>query len=69
MTIVDARGFSCPIPVMKTQEEIKKNSPKEFVVLVDNRVAEKNVTKFAEGEGYNVTHEREGEDFKLVLRK
>lgn len=69
MEIVDARGFSCPIPVMKTQETIKKNNPKEFIVLVDNRVAETNVARFAENEGYKVSHEREGEDFKLILNK
>ena len=67
--MVDARGFSCPRPVMMVDDEIKKNSPSELVVLVDNRVAEKNVTNHAESLGYKVTHEKEGRDFKLTLNK
>lgn len=67
--MVDARGYSCPKPVMMVEEECKKNNPKELVVLVDNKVAEKNVSNFAEGLGYKVTHEKEGRDFKLTLTK
>lgn len=67
--MVDARGFSCPRPVMMTEEEIKKNNPKSFEVLVDNRVSEKNVANYAESMGYTVKHEREGRDFKLVCTK
>lgn len=68
MVEVDARGYSCPKPVLMTEEEVKKGE-KEITVLVDNRVAETNVTRFAEGEGYKVEHGREGRDFKLVLKK
>ena len=67
--MIDARGFSCPKPVLMTDEEIKKNNPSELVVLVDNRAAEKNVSTFAESLGYKVTHDREGRDFKLILNK
>ncbi|MBR1454328.1 MAG: sulfurtransferase TusA family protein [Lachnospiraceae bacterium] len=67
--MVDARGFSCPKPVLMTEEEINKNNPDEFVVLVDNRTAENNVSNFAIEKGYKVTHEREGRDFKLILKK
>ena len=68
MNIVDARGFSCQRPVMMTEEEINKNT-KEFVVLVDNRVAEKNVSDFAISKGYTVEHGREDRDFKLTMTK
>ena len=67
--MVDARGYACPKPVMMVDEEIKKNNPSELVVMVDNRVAETNVTNHAESLGYKVTHEKEGRDFKLTLRK
>ncbi len=67
--MVDARGYSCPKPVLMTEEEINKNNPSELVVLVDNRTAEKNVSNFAESKGYKVTHDREGRDFKLILNK
>lgn len=67
--MIDTRGYSCPKPVMMVDEEIKKNNNSELVVLVDNRTAEKNVSNHAESLGYTVTHEREGRDFKLTLKK
>ena len=35
MAIVDARGFSCPVPLLMVQEEIKKTDPAELEVLID----------------------------------
>ena len=67
--MVDARGYSCPKPVLMTEEAIKKDNPSELIVLVDNRTAEKNVANFAMSQGYKVTHDREGRDFKLILNK
>lgn len=67
--VVDTRGYSCPKPVLMTEEMIKKNNPNEFVVLVDNRTAEKNVSNYALSNGYKVTHDREGRDFKLIISK
>lgn len=67
--MVDARGLSCPRPVMMAEEEINNNNPKDFVVLVDNKVAEKNVTDFVECRGYKVEHAKKGRDFKLICTK
>ena len=67
--MVDARGYSCPKPVMMVEEEYKKNNPTEMEVMVDNKVAEKNVSNYAESVGYTVTHEKVGRDFKLILKK
>lgn len=69
MDIVDARGFSCPKPVLMTEEAMNKNNSSELTVLVDNRTAENNVANFAMSKGYKVTHDREGKDFKLILSK
>lgn len=35
--MVDARGFSCPMPVVMVQKEVKKNAPDTLDVLVDNQ--------------------------------
>ncbi len=35
--MIDARGFSCPMPVVMVQKELKKSAPAELDVLVDNR--------------------------------
>ena len=33
---VDARGYSCPMPVVMVQNEVKKNAPASLDVLVDS---------------------------------
>ena len=53
--MVDARGFSCPMPVVMVQKEVKKNAPDTLDVLVDNQCAVDNVTRFASNQGYNVS--------------
>lgn len=68
--MIDARGLSCPIPVLRVQNEIKKSSPDELEVLVDNSTAVGNVTRFANNSGYDVTvKELEDEEFSLLLKK
>ena len=69
MKEVDARGFSCPMPVIMVQKEVKANTPDELAVLVDEVCAVENVTRFAESQGYAVSHTEEGDDFRVVLKK
>ena len=49
---VDARGFSCPMPVVMVQKAVKSGSPAAMEVLVDNQCSVENVTRFAENSGY-----------------
>ena len=68
--MVDARGLACPLPVLKVQQEVKKNNPKTLEVLVDNNTALQNVTRFANNAGYQVTvKELEDDEFSLTLTK
>lgn len=68
--MIDARGLSCPIPVLRVQNEIKKSNPDELEVLVDNSTAVGNVTRFANNSGYDVTvKELEDEEYSLLLKK
>ena len=66
--MVDARGLSCPMPVMMVQKAVKA-APAELEVLLDSQTALLNVTRFAEGAGYAVTVQEDGEDFHLTLKK
>lgn len=67
--MVDARGYSCPMPVVMVQKAVKGKNPDELEVLVDNQCSVENVTRFANNSGYQVeVSEYEG-DFKLVLKK
>lgn len=69
MKQVDARGQLCPMPVLMVQNEIKASQPDTLEVLVDDRCAVENVTRFAGNHGYAVTEEVIGDEFKLVLTK
>ena len=67
--MVDARGYSCPLPVVMTKKEIEKSNSKEIEVIVDNQVSLENVTRYATSNGFDVFVKNEGDDFKLILKK
>lgn len=67
--MIDARGQSCPIPVVMTRKALEKEKPARLEVLVDAQVAVENVTRYAQSQGYQVKAEPQGTDFKLVLSK
>lgn len=79
MNILDARGLSCPEPVImikKAVDEAKaanKAAPgtvpagTEFAILVDNRTSVENITRFGEHAGLKVTSEKTGEDYTVRL--
>lgn len=67
--IIDARGRSCPEPVIMTKNEIDLNPNSPLEVLVDTHVAVENITRFVTGKGYNVTVDENKEEFKLIIRK
>jgi TusA-related sulfurtransferase len=67
--IIDARGRSCPEPVIMTKTAIDRNSKDNFQVLVDTHVAVENITRFATGKGYKVYVEDSNEEFKINLKK
>ena len=67
--MIDARGLSCPMPVVMTQKAIQKDAPAVLEVLVDAQVAVENVTRYARSQGYRTAVEPQGPDFKLTLNK
>lgn len=67
--MIDARGLLCPMPVVMVQKEVKANNPNTVIVMVDDRCAVENISRFAGSNGYNVDVENDGPDFKLTLKK
>ncbi|NLW23414.1 MAG: preprotein translocase subunit TatB [Tissierellia bacterium] len=67
--IVDARGRSCPEPVIMTKNALESNPDEPIQVLVDSQVAVENITRFATGKGYTVDREKDGEEYILNIRK
>jgi len=50
---IDARGLTCPKPVIKTKEALAERED-PFVILVDNEAARDNVSRFARSSGCEV---------------
>lgn len=68
VTTVDARGLSCPQPVILAQKAIAEEKfPVE--VLVDTVTSRENVRRMAERLGCKVTITQQEDEFKLVLIK
>ena len=67
--MIDARGLSCPMPVVMVQNEVKKNAPAELSVMVDNQVAVENITRYANLQKYAVTVVENAGEFTLTLKK
>ena len=69
MATVDARGFSCPVPLLIVQEEIKKNDPAQLEVLIDAPCAVENIQRFAFHNGYRFEAVENGDEWTLKLSK
>ena len=67
MNQLDARGYSCPEPVLMTKNALKNGTP--LVVLVDNETPLQNVRRFATNNGYQATWKEVGEDYELTITK
>ena len=67
--IVDARGDTCPIPVIKAKNAIKEAAPKDVIeVLVDNEIAVQNLTKMATQLGLAVSSEaKAANDYAVTI--
>ena len=69
-TTVDARGLSCPQPVILAMNEMKALGSGEFMVLVDTDTSKENVSRAAKSKGWEVSAiEPEGDGYRLTIRK
>ena len=67
--LVDARGLSCPQPVLETKRMLDKTSSGEVDILVDTVTSRENVIRFAEHAGWTAIPEPEGDYFRVSLKK
>ncbi|MBG0775763.1 MAG: sulfurtransferase TusA family protein [Desulfovibrionaceae bacterium] len=67
---VDARGLSCPQPVLDTLAAIAAAGSGRIVVIVDTEASKENVARAAQGRGWNVDSvEESGGEYTLNLSK
>ena len=67
--LIDARGLSCPQPVLLFLAAAQKTPGGSFTVLVDNEASRENVTRAARNGGFTVDVTEDGADFRLDIRK
>lgn len=69
-TTVDARGLSCPQPVLMTLNKIKEIKKGEIIVRVDTDTSRENVSRAAESQGWEVADiQKQETEYQLTLQK
>ncbi len=66
---VDARGLSCPQPVILTRKALQQGGGDQVTVLVDTMTQVHNCTRAAEKLGWQVSYEEKDDVFELTLLK
>jgi selenium metabolism protein YedF len=70
MKTIDAKGKLCPLPLIMTKKalmEIRENET--LLVLMDNDISVKNVTRFLEDNGLKPKTEKKGAVYELIVNK
>lgn len=68
--IIDARGFSCPQPVIMTLNQIRKTKENKIEILVDTDTAKENVSRAANAQGWKVVDiQLEKNDYRITIGK
>lgn len=66
--MIDARGRSCPEPVLMLRKAMTSKEA-SYEIMVDNRVSVENINRYGQHEGYRVTVEEREDDYLLRLEK
>lgn len=67
MIEVDVRGFSCPVPIVRTKNAMEENPTEPLSVLVESAVSKENVSRLAKSRGYSITVVDVEDGFRVVL--
>ena len=79
MNILDARGLSCPEPVIMIKKAVDSNKGEisekggkktiTYSIMVDNRTSVENITRFGEHAGFTVSSSENDGDYTITLIK
>ncbi len=65
---VDARGLSCPQPVVLSAQQVVAGK-NEFEVVVDTEVSFENVRRFLAGKGFTIERTESDDGIVLLARR
>jgi TusA-related sulfurtransferase len=70
MNTVDARGLSCPQPVLDTLSAIAGQPSGSIEILVDTQASRENVCRAAQSKGWSVESDtEENNEYRIVITK
>ena len=68
MKRIDARGLSCPQPVVLTQKVIQEGYD-VLEVIIDNEVSKENILRLVNKSGMKSEIRKEGDDMLIIIEK
>ena len=68
MKVIDARGLSCPEPVVLLRSAMESNED-AYQIIVDNHASSENTTRYAQHQGYQVAVAENGGEWTLTFTK
>ena len=68
MDKLDARGLSCPEPVIMIRQAMMSKED-TYEIMVDNITSRENVTRYAEHQGYSVSVSENNGEYTLSITK
>ena len=68
MKHLDARGLSCPEPVIMIRKAMMGKEDR-YEMVVDNPTSKENVTRYGQHQGYQVAVIEQGGEYTLVMTK
>ena len=68
MELIDARGLSCPEPVVMIKKAMDSKQD-SYEMVVDNIASKENVSRYATHQGYQVEVETKDGEFVLHISK
>ena len=68
MEKLDARGLSCPEPVILLRKAMMTRES-AYEIIVDNPTSKENVTRYAEHQGYRVAVSAQNGEYTLSIVK
>ncbi|MCK9228132.1 MAG: sulfurtransferase TusA family protein [Syntrophorhabdaceae bacterium] len=68
--IIDARGLSCPQPVLMTLHAIRKLKEEELIVLVDTDASRENVIRSVSSAGWDIIAvQNENDAYRITIAR
>lgn len=67
---IDARGLSCPLPVLRLNKALKADPPAcQIVLLATDPASLRDVPAYCAAHGYEVSHTPDRDFFRFLIRK